>query len=91
MPIWYNFNIFHTTHTACYERGIKFIGDLLNPLRQMESRERIITKWGIRGTFSKDCEKSIMLIKGCPYATLKASPVLDRHYLQGRDWFVVFR
>ena len=30
---------------------VTFIGDLLNPLVQMESREEIITKWGISCNF----------------------------------------
>ena len=34
-------------NNAWFKRGINFIGDLLNSLGQMESREEMITKWGI--------------------------------------------
>ena len=33
--------------SAWFKRGTKFIGDLLDPLGQIESREEIVTKLGI--------------------------------------------
>ena len=44
VPIWYNSKICHTKNDTWFKRGLKFIGDLLDPFRQMESREEIITK-----------------------------------------------
>ena len=37
----------HTKNSVLFKRGNRFTGDLLNPLGQMESREKIVTKWGI--------------------------------------------
>ena len=51
MPIWYNSKICHTKNNTWFKRGIKFIGDVLDTLGQMESREKIITKWGISCNF----------------------------------------
>ena len=51
MPIWYNSKICLTKSSTWFQRGIRLTGDLLNPLGQMESREEIITKWGISCNF----------------------------------------
>ena len=39
----YNSKTCHTKDNTWFKRGIKFIGDLLDTLGQMESREEIIT------------------------------------------------
>ena len=51
VPVWYNSRICHTKNNAWFKRGIKFIGDLLDPLGQMESRGPMNTKWGISCNF----------------------------------------
>ena len=51
MPIWYNSKVCHTNYKTWFKRGITFIGDVLDPWGQMESREEIITKWGFSCTF----------------------------------------
>ena len=37
VPIWYNPKICHTKNNTLFRRGIKFIGDLLDTLGQMET------------------------------------------------------
>ena len=51
MPIWYSFKICCTKNNAWFETVTKFISDLLNPLGQMESRDKIITKLEISRNF----------------------------------------
>ena len=41
MPIWYNFRICHTKNSVWFKRGVKFIGDLNNPLLLMQSSAHI--------------------------------------------------
>ena len=53
MPILYNSKICCTKNkiVPVFKRGITSIDDLLNLFGQMESREVIITKWGITCNF----------------------------------------
>ena len=51
VAIWYNSKICQSKNSAWFKRGIRFIGDLLNALGQIESREEIITEWGISCNF----------------------------------------
>ena len=41
-PIWQNSKLCHTKISACFKRGSRFIGDLLNPFGHKESREENI-------------------------------------------------
>ena len=41
VPIWYNSKICHTKNNTWFKRRIIFIGDLLDPFGQMESKEDI--------------------------------------------------
>ena len=53
MPILYNSKICCTKNkiVPVFKRGITSIDDLLNLFGQMESREGMITKWGITCNF----------------------------------------